>query len=82
MTVAYMRTHKAESVRSIAPVLGESEAVVGRLFDNDMPSMSSNGAWDPAAVEAVAKSLQALGIMDTVPDPKTIYTGRFVPVKL
>jgi hypothetical protein len=47
-----------------------------------MPSMSSNGAWDPAAVEAVAKSLQALGIMDTVPDPKTIYTGRFVPVKL
>ena len=55
MTVAYMRTHKAESVHSIAPVLGESEAVVARLFDNDMPSMSNNGAWDPAAVEAVAK---------------------------
>jgi ABC-type nitrate/sulfonate/bicarbonate transport system substrate-binding protein len=81
MTVAYMRTHKAETVRSIAPVLGESEAIVGQLYDNDMPAMSSNGAWDPAAVEAVAKSLQALGIMDSVPDPKTIYTSRFVPVK-
>jgi ABC-type nitrate/sulfonate/bicarbonate transport system substrate-binding protein len=81
MTVAYMRTHKAETVRSIAPVLGESEAIVGQLYDNDMPAMSSNGAWDPAAVEAVAKSLQALGIMDRVPDPKTIYTSRFVPVK-
>jgi ABC-type nitrate/sulfonate/bicarbonate transport system substrate-binding protein len=81
MTVAYMRTHKAETVRSIAPVLGESEAIVGQLYDNDMPAMSSNGTWDPAAVEAVAKSLQALGIMDSVPDPKTIYTSRFVPVK-
>ena len=82
MTIAYMRTHKAESVRSIAPVLGESEAIVGQLFDNDMPAMSSTGAWDPAAVVAVANSLQALGIMETAPDPKTIYTGRFVPVKL
>jgi NitT/TauT family transport system substrate-binding protein len=81
MTVAYMRTHKAETVRSIAPVLGESEAIVGQLYDNDMPAMSSNGSWNPAAVEAVAQSLQALGIMQTVPDPKTIYTSRFVPVK-
>jgi NitT/TauT family transport system substrate-binding protein len=82
MTIAYMRTHKAETVRSIAPVLGESEDVVGKLYDNDMPAMSSNGAWDPAAVAAVAKSLQALGIMETAPDPKTIYTARFVPVKI
>jgi hypothetical protein len=44
--------------------------------------MSSDGAWDPASVEAVAKSLKELGIMDTVPDPKTIYNAKFVPVKI
>ena len=82
MTVAYMRTHKAETVHSIAPVLGESEAIVGRLYDNDIPDMSRNGAWDPASIEAVAKSLKDLGIMDTEPDPKTIYNTKFVPVKI
>jgi len=82
MTVAYMRTHKAETVHSIAPVLGESEAIVGRLYDTDMSSMSTDGAWDPAAVEVVAQSLVPLGLADTVPDPKTMYNSQFVPVKL
>ena len=82
MTVAYMRTHKTESVKSIAKVLGEQEPIVARLYDNDMPAMSSNGAWDLASVTAVANSLKELGIMDTVPDPKTIYTSKFVPVKI
>ena len=82
MTVAYMRTHKAETVKSIAPVLGESEAIVGRLYDNDMPDMSTNGAWDPAAVAVVAQSLVALGLADSAPDPKTMYNSQFVPVKL
>lgn len=82
MTVAYMRTHKAETVHSIAPVLGESEAIVGRLYDNDMPAMSSNGAWDPAAVSVVAQSLVALGLADKVLDPKVMYNSQFVPVKI
>ena len=82
MTVAYMRTHKAETVKSIAKVLQETEPIVGRLYDNDMAGMSSDGAWDPASVAAVAKSLKELGIMDSEPDPKTIYTARFVPVKI
>ncbi len=82
MTIAYMRTHKAESVKSIAKVLGESDVVVGRLYDNDMPGLSSDGAWDLASVTAVAKSLKDLGIMDTEPDPKTIFTSKFVPVKI
>jgi NitT/TauT family transport system substrate-binding protein len=82
MTVAYMRTHKAETVKSIAKVLGETEPIVGRLYDNDMSGMSSDGAWDAASVAAVAKSLKELGIMDTEPDPKTIYNAKFVPVKI
>ncbi len=82
MTVAYMRTHKTETVKSIAKVVGEPEAIVGRLYDNDMPGMSSDGAFDLASVTAVAKSLKELGIMNTEPDPKTIYTAKFVPVKI
>jgi NitT/TauT family transport system substrate-binding protein len=82
MTVAYMRTHKPETVKSIAKVLQEPEPIVGKLYDNDMAGMSSDGAWDLASVTAVAKSLKELGIMDSEPDPKTIYTSKFVPVKI
>jgi NitT/TauT family transport system substrate-binding protein len=82
MTVAFMRTHKAETVKSIAPVLGESESIVGRLYDNDMPAMSSNGAWDPQAVRVVAQSLKDLGLADTVLDAKAMLNSQFVPVKL
>ncbi len=81
-TVAYMRTHKAETVKSIAPVLGESEAIVGRLYDNDMSAMSSNGAWDPVAVAVVAQSLKDLGLADTVLDAKAMLNSQFVPVKI
>lgn len=81
-TVAYMRSHKAETVKTIAGVLHEPPAIVGRLYDNDMPDMSKDGTWDPAAVEATAKSLKELGIMDTIPDPKTLYTTKFTPVKV
>jgi ABC-type nitrate/sulfonate/bicarbonate transport system substrate-binding protein len=81
MTVAYMKTHKPETVKSVMAVLQESEPVVSKLYDNDVPGMSTDGAFDPASVAAVAASLKDLGIMDTTPDPKTIYTTRFTPVK-
>ena len=66
-TVAYMKSHKAETVKSAAAVLHEPESVVSRLYDDDMPGLSSNGAWDPASIEAVRKSLNELGISDTEP---------------
>jgi NitT/TauT family transport system substrate-binding protein len=81
-TVAYMKTHKAETVKSAAPVLGESEAVVSRLYDAAMPGLSTNGAWDVASIEAVRKSLVELGISDTLPPLDSMYTGKFVPVKI
>jgi NitT/TauT family transport system substrate-binding protein len=82
MTIAYARTHKAETIKSTKAVLQESDAVLSKLYDNDMPGLSANGAFDPASVAAVAKSLKDLGIMDSDPDPKTIYTSKFVPVKI
>jgi NitT/TauT family transport system substrate-binding protein len=82
MTVAYMRTHKPETIKSTKAVLQESDAVLAKLYENDMAGMSTSGAFDPASVAAVAKSLKALGIMETDPDPKTLYTSKFVPVKI
>ena len=81
-TIAWMKTHKKETVRIAASVVGSSETVVSRLYDEDMASFSTDGAFDPASVEAVRKSLKELGIVETEPDVKSMYTTRFVPVKI
>ena len=81
MTVAYMKTHRAQTIASSAAVLHEAPAVVAKLYDNDMANMSTDGSFDPQSVAAVAASLKDLGIMDATPDPKTLYTTKFVPVQ-
>lgn len=82
MTVAYVKSHKTETVRDSAAALHLTPALVGRLYDVEVAALSPNGEFDPASVAAVAASLKELGILDTVPDPKTLYTTRFVPVNL
>jgi NitT/TauT family transport system substrate-binding protein len=82
MTVAYVKAHKAETVRDSAAALHLSEALVAKVYDVEVPTLSPNGVFDPASVAAVAASLKELGILDSVPDPKTLYATRFVPVKL
>lgn len=79
-TVAYVKSHKTETVRDSAAALHLNETLVGRLYDVEVPALSANGTFDPASVAAVAASLKELGILDTVPDPKALYTTRFVPV--
>ena len=81
MTVAYMKTHRAQTITSSAAVLHEAPTVVAKLYDNDIANMSTDGAFDPQSVAAVAASLKDLGIMDAIPDPKTLYTTKFVPVQ-
>ena len=41
----------------------------------------ADGAWDPVAIEVIRKSLKDLGILDSLPDARTIYNDQFVPVK-
>ena len=37
---------------------------------------------EPGAIEVIRKSLKDLGILDSLPDARTIYNDQFVPVKL
>jgi len=33
------------------------------------------------SIDVIRKSLKELGILDTIPDAKSIYNDKFVPVK-
>jgi len=81
-TVAYMRTHKDESIRTIARVMHVDEIVVAKSYPADMQMMSSDGTFTQAALDVVRKSVADLGMYDQPLDPKNMYTTRFVPVKV
>ena len=81
-TVAFMRTHKAASIVTIARVMHVDESVVEKSYPADMAMMSNDGAFTQAALDVVRKSVSDLGMYDQPLDEKNMYTTRFVPVKV
>jgi len=79
---AYMRTHRAETVKSIAATMRLSEKVVNDAYDAEIAILSADGQFDPKALEVIRLSLKDLGILTTLPATAALYTGKFVPVKL
>src|SRR5207248_754854 len=77
-TIAFMRQNKDFTVASEARTLDIRPSVVAKVYDAQMPSFSSDGAWDPKAIEAIRFSLKDLGILPNVPDAKAIYNDTFV----
>jgi ABC-type nitrate/sulfonate/bicarbonate transport system substrate-binding protein len=80
-TIAFMRANKDFTVRSEAKTLDISPALVAKIYDAQIGGFSSDGAWDPKAIEVIRQSLKELGILPTVPDAKALYNDQFVPVK-
>jgi NitT/TauT family transport system substrate-binding protein len=81
-SAAYMKAHPEFGIKNAAKVLNISETAVARAYPNEMRMLSNDGAFDPEAIEAIRHSLVELGIVDKMPEAKSMYTDRFVPVKL
>jgi ABC-type nitrate/sulfonate/bicarbonate transport system substrate-binding protein len=78
-TIAYMRSHKAETVKIAAAVTGKDEDITSRTYDELMPMFSDTGKFDPAALNVLSKSWVELGTLPSEPDVKTLYTEEFLP---
>ncbi len=81
-TVAFMKANKAAAVKTGARVVEVRESIVSKVYDTQIGSFSTDGAWDPEAIDVIRDSLKSLGILDFTPDAKVIYNDKFVPVKL
>src|ERR1700722_17061929 len=81
-TIAYMKTHKAESVAISAKVLNLSEAVISRVYDEQMSAFSTDGTFDPEGVAVLKKSFIDMGLLKEAPDDKDMFTTQFLPVKV
>lgn len=77
-TVAFARSHKADTIRVTSPLLNAPPAVVGRIYDVEMPMFPTDGHYDPKALAVVVKSLVDTGQMDPSTDVKSLITEQFL----
>ena len=80
-TVAFMKGNKDFTVKSEMKTVDVRESIAAKIYDTQIGSFSTDGAWDAASIDVIRNSLKELGILDFVPDAKTIYNDKFVPVK-
>jgi len=80
-TIAFMRANKDFVVASEAKTIEVKPAIAAKIYDAQIGGFSADGAWSAAAIDVIRHSLKELGILNTVPDAKTIYNDKFVPVK-
>ena len=78
-TMAFVRSHKPESVAIATQVLGKGDSINGETYDALMPMFSDNGRFDPKALATLAKSYVELKVLPAEPDMSKLYTEAFLP---
>lgn len=78
-TVAFMKAHKAETVQVASEVIGFSQAIASRSYDNLMPQYSTDGKFEPKAIDKLVSSFLDLKLVDNPADIAKFYTEEFLP---
>jgi putative hydroxymethylpyrimidine transport system substrate-binding protein len=78
-TIAFMQRNKAEAVRIGARVGGVSEEIESKVYDEIIPTFSTDGKFNPKALAVLARSFVELGMLPSEPDMSKLYTEQFLP---
>src|SRR5215813_10841835 len=78
-TIAFMRTHKAETVAIAAEVTNKDAEITGRVYDELMPMFSDDGRFHPDALAVLSKSYVELKTLPEEPDMKKLFTEAMLP---
>lgn len=77
--VAFMKSHKAETIEVTSQVIGYSPAVSERLYDTLVSKISTDGRFRPEALDKLRASFIDLKILDKSVDITTLYTEELLP---
>src|SRR4029077_21094128 len=80
-TIAFMRANKDFAIASEARTIDVKPAIAAKIYDAQIGGFSNDGAFDPTAIDVIRRSLKELGILPAVPEAKSIYSDKFVPVQ-
>jgi NitT/TauT family transport system substrate-binding protein len=78
-TIAYMGTHKQESIKVALPIVDLPEELAARGYDQWMEAYSRDGKFDPVALGLLAKSFVEMGLLPSEPDMSRLYTEELLP---
>ena len=79
-SIAFMTSHKAESVPLAAKVMGYTPGVADRMYDTLMHRFSADGAFNPEALKTLRASFIDLKTIDDPSlDMSKFYTTEFLP---
>lgn len=77
--VNFMKSHKTETVQLSIETAGYSAVVANRMYDRLMLQLSSDGKFEPKALEKLRSSFIDLKILDSSVDMSKLYTTEFLP---
>jgi NitT/TauT family transport system substrate-binding protein len=80
-TIAYMRTHKAETVKVSVEQMHESHAVAEKTYDDEIGTFTKDGTFDPEGIAVLKESFLDMGMLKEKPADDQMYTTQFLPVK-
>jgi NitT/TauT family transport system substrate-binding protein len=80
-TIAYMKANKEATSEIATKVLRLSPEIASRVYDIESPALSSDGHFEPEAVEAMKQSMVDMATLPEKPRDDQIITTKFVPVK-
>jgi ABC-type nitrate/sulfonate/bicarbonate transport system substrate-binding protein len=77
--VDFMRNNKAATVAITIEVIGYTPGVMDRVYDQLMPTFSTDGKFPHAALDKLRASMIDLGTIDASVDMSKLYTEEFLP---
>jgi NitT/TauT family transport system substrate-binding protein len=80
-SIAYMKTHRAETSAIAQKVLRQDRSVVEKDYDFELSMFTDDGSFDPQAVAVLKKSFVDMGTFSQEPPDGALFTLQFVPVK-
>ncbi|HUZ75913.1 MAG TPA: ABC transporter substrate-binding protein [Stellaceae bacterium] len=78
-TIAFMKTHKAETIRMTQKDTHLPDAIAARIYDAEMPTFFSDGHFDRKKLAAVKQSLVDLGLVKKMPPDSKLITEAYLP---
>jgi NitT/TauT family transport system substrate-binding protein len=77
--VEFMKSHKEDTVRIASRVMAYPAPVTERSYDTFMSAFSTDGQWNPKALDTLRTSFADLKIIEGPVDMTKLYTSAFLP---
>ncbi len=77
-TIAYMKSHEAETIASTRPITQLDEETARKVYHELMPMFLDNGHFDPKGFAVVKQAMTASGVA-TIPENSALYTEEYLP---